>query len=95
MLKPFAQLLADDRSRRVTLTGTTARVGSREGQIALATERAVAVQNILVELGADPGQIDTVGVGSYFPEYITDHDPAGVLLPGPAQQNRTVRITSA
>lgn len=95
VLQPFAQLLADDRSRRVTLTGTTARVGSREGQIALGTERAVAVQNILIELGADPDQIDTVGVGSYFPEYITDHDPAGVLLPGPAQQNRTVRITSA
>ncbi|MGH3932163.1 MAG: OmpA family protein [Pseudonocardiaceae bacterium] len=94
-LKPFAKWLADDRSRRVTLTGTTARVGAREGQIALGTERAAAVKSILVELGADPNQIDTVGVGSYFPEYVPDHDANDILLPGPAQQNRTVRITPA
>jgi hypothetical protein len=32
------------------------------------------------------------GLGSYFPEYVSDKGPGDALLPVPAQTNRTVRI---
>jgi len=94
-LEPIASQLRADPSYRLRLTGTTARWGTRDYQIDLATQRAEAVKNELLELvglGADPKRMETRGLGSYFAQYIPDNGPDGVLLPGPAQANRTVRI---
>ena len=92
VLRPFGDWLLDDRDRRVDLTGTTARFGDLAGQIELATLRAEAIKQVLVDQGVDPAQITTRGVGSEFPEYVNDQGSDGALLPGPAAANRTVRI---
>lgn len=92
VLRPIADHLKADRSYRLLLTGTTARWGSRESQIDLAMRRAEAVKQLLITLGASSDQIETRGMGSYFPQYVPDNGPGDVLLPGPAQANRTVRI---
>lgn len=92
VLRPIADQLKAQRSYHLQLTGTTARWGPRDKQLDLARRRAEAVKQELVGLGADPSQIETRGLGSYFAQYVPDNGPDGVLLPGPAQQNRTVRI---
>ncbi len=92
VLQPVADWLAADPQRQARITGTTARHGSLESQIALAVERAETIKQRLVELGADPSRITTDGVGSEFPGYVPDQGPDGGLLPGPAAQNRSVII---
>ena len=48
-----------------------------------------------MELGARPGQFTTRGVGSYFAAYQPDRDSrTDELMPGPAAQNRSVRIAT-
>ena len=34
-----------------------------------------------------------IGLGSHFPGYVPDIGPGGVLLPGPAAENRQVIIS--
>lgn len=92
VLRPIADHIKANQSYRLLLTGTTARWGSREGQIDLAKRRAEAVKQELIGLGANPDQIETRGLGSFFPQYVPDNGVGDVLLPGPAQANRTVRI---
>lgn len=92
-LRPFAEkALAENAS--VDLVGTTARVGDRDGQVRLAEARAQALREVLVQdLHLPAERVHTAGEGSYGPTYVTDHDAAGHLLPAPAAQNRTVRIS--
>lgn len=92
MLRPVADWLAADPQRQARITGTTARHGSLESQIALASERAETIKQRLVDLGANPSRITTEGVGSEFPGYVPDQGPDGGLLPGPAARNRSVII---
>jgi outer membrane protein OmpA-like peptidoglycan-associated protein len=92
VLTPFAAFLKQGPTRRIALTGTSARAGTLAGQVALSTQRAEAVKALLVELGASPDQIATKGVGSQFPGYVNDVGPDGKQLPGPASTNRTVIV---
>jgi OmpA-OmpF porin, OOP family len=92
-LSPIATWLAADPSRHASLVGTTADVGALAGQIALSKLRANRVRSALAMLGASSAQISTKGVGSDFPQFKTDRDSSGTLLPGPATLNRSVRIT--
>jgi outer membrane protein OmpA-like peptidoglycan-associated protein len=92
VLTPFADFLKQGPTRRIALTGTSARAGTLAGQVALSTQRAEAVKALLVELGASPDQIATKGVGSQFPGYVNDVGPDGKQLPGPASTNRTVIV---
>jgi outer membrane protein OmpA-like peptidoglycan-associated protein len=92
VLAPFADYLKGGPTRRLALTGTTARAGSTASQVQLSTQRAEAVKALLVELGASPAQITTKGVGSAFPGYVPDVGPDGKQLPGPASQNRQVIV---
>jgi OmpA-OmpF porin, OOP family len=92
VLTPFADFLRQGPTRRITLTGTTARAGTLESQVALSTQRADAVKALLVELGASPDQISSTGVGSRFPGYVNDVGPDGRQLPGPASTNRKVIV---
>ena len=85
--------LADNPRCKLIITGTTARVGPRQGQLDLGRARANTAKSIIVGLGGDDSRIVTIGKGSYFPEYVQDHDPrTGLLIPNKAQQNRTVRF---
>jgi outer membrane protein OmpA-like peptidoglycan-associated protein len=92
VLTPFAQFLTESPSRRIALTGTSARAGTEAGQVDLSTRRAEAVKALLVELGAPADRISTRGVGSRFPGYVNDVGPGGRQLPGPASANRTVIV---
>jgi OmpA-OmpF porin, OOP family len=92
VLTPFAQFLIESPSRRIALTGTSARAGTEAGQVDLSTRRAEAVKALLVELGAPADRISTRGVGSRFPGYVNDVGPGGRQLPGPASANRTVIV---
>ena len=92
-LAGLAKYLTANPSARIELTGTTAHEGSLIACIALARQRANAVKAVLMQLGAQPSQIATRGLGWRFPGYINDQGPDGSLLPGPAEQNRSVIVT--
>lgn len=90
-LRPIAESMAAA-GVTATLTGTTADVGSGEGQRELGERRARAVADLLAELGVPSGRMAVVGLGSGFPGYVEDHDAAGNLLPAAAALNRRVVV---
>ncbi|MGN2635388.1 OmpA family protein [Nocardia takedensis] len=95
-LTPIARWLAEDADRTARVRGTTADDrGDRARLVGLGQRRADAVAQRLSGDGARATQITAVGVGADFPEYVRpDSDPVtGLLLPGPASLNRSVRIT--
>jgi outer membrane protein OmpA-like peptidoglycan-associated protein len=89
---PIAQQLITGRLS-ARLTGTTANVEDKAGQIELSEQRAEAVADLLVSLGVSPEQLTAVGLGSDFPGYVQDHDADGNLLPAEAALNRKVMVT--
>lgn len=93
-LTPIAEWLREDPdTRRVSITGTTARALSKKYQKQLSLNRARAGEKLLIKLGVEPSQVtDVAGVGSDFDGYVDDQDPAGGLLPGPAARNRSLRL---
>lgn len=92
ILRPIADYLAQDPSRRILLVGTTACDGKREGRLRLSEQRAKTVTDVLVGLGARPEQIYARGVGTDFPQYTFDRAGNDVLAAEGAM-NRTVRVT--
>ncbi len=92
-LRPLARYLAAHPSARIELTGTTAHWGSLAGCQALALQRADTIKAVLAQMGAQPSQIKTQGLGWQFAGYINDQGPGGTLLPGPAEHNRSVIVT--
>ena len=92
VLWPLATWLMADPRRSVKLSGTTARIGSLDGQRDLGGQRADTIKQVLVHMGVTPTQVTTEGLGSEFPQYVVDHDTHGLLLPGPAHDNRGVRV---
>lgn len=76
--------------QRVELIGTTATNGSIAYRVNLSDERAGAVKQVLVSDGIRSGRISTKGVGTNWPGHVPDIGSGGVLLPGPAEQNREV-----
>lgn len=92
-LRPLAESAIREH-KLIGLIGTTARVGDRDGQIALSRQRAQAIANLLTgPLGVPASQVSAQGIGSYWPGYVADHDAAGRLLPAAAAQNRTVQVS--
>jgi outer membrane protein OmpA-like peptidoglycan-associated protein len=94
-LRRLARYLAAHPAARIELTGTTANWGPFAGAVTLSWRRADTVKAALAHMGAAPGQIKTRGLGWRFPGYINDQGPAGTLLPGPAEHNRSVIVTKA
>ncbi|MGH3794001.1 MAG: OmpA family protein [Pseudonocardiaceae bacterium] len=78
--------------KRATLTGTTASVGDPAGRLQLSRDRANAVRDLLISMGAPADRITARGVGSDFPGYVPDRDSQGNLDPIRAAQNRQVII---
>ncbi|WP_182263228.1 OmpA family protein [Rhodococcus sp. UFZ-B548] len=94
-LTPLVDWLTHDRTRTAVVRGTTADDrGDRARLVRLGQSRAETVESFFLSRGVAPTQINSVGVGADFPEYVRpDTDPAtGLLLPGPAAMNRSVRI---
>lgn len=82
---------ARDGGQRIEVLGTTARWGSREGQVDLSRRRAERVKQIMVEQGIAEERISTDGEGSYSSFYVPDGGP-DALVPGPAGRNRRVIV---
>lgn len=78
--------------QRITLIGTTATDGTPAGRRRLSLQRAEAVKKVLVNLGVPADRIETLGVGTDWPDHVPDIGPNGVLLPGPAAKNRSVIV---
>lgn len=78
--------------KRAVLTGTTASAGTEEGRLQLSRDRANAVRELLIDLGAPADRIEARGVGTNFPGYLPDRDAQGNLDPIAAAQNRQVII---
>jgi len=93
LLTPLAKWLEPGTSHRAVVVGTTSSEGSasKASDLKLSRERAQAVKDVLVSLGADAGRIQAEGKG-----YIADPPDRvhGVLDPAKAAQNRVVRITT-
>jgi OOP family OmpA-OmpF porin len=82
-------------NRRVaTITGTTSSEGGPAINIPLSEKRAHATAQLMESMRLPRSQIgQVIGLGSHFPGYIPDTGPGGVLLPGPAAENRQVIIS--
>lgn len=93
-LRPVVDWLTGDRARTATVRGTTADDGPLAYQKDLGIQRAQAVAALLAAEGVAADQLQAVGVGSQFPEFVPDRTPDGALLPGPAALNRSIRIDS-
>lgn len=92
-LRPLARYLATNPTAKIKISGTTAHSGTLAYALALSATRAAAVKAFLVQMGAASSQIVTDGLGWQFPGYINDQGPNGSVLPGPAEQNRSVIVT--
>jgi outer membrane protein OmpA-like peptidoglycan-associated protein len=92
VIEPIARQLL---SGQVTalLTGTTADVDDKAGQVELSEKRAQAVVDLLVGLGVPKERLSAVGLGSDFDGYVLDYDAAGNLIPEAAALNRKVMVT--
>jgi outer membrane protein OmpA-like peptidoglycan-associated protein len=92
-LTRFVGYLVTHPGTGIEVSGTTSREGDLAYDMALSLARARAVTNVLVSLGAVPSQIMTRGLAWQFPGYVNDQGPNGTILPGPAEQNRSIIIT--
>ncbi|MGH3904732.1 MAG: OmpA family protein [Pseudonocardiaceae bacterium] len=90
VLSDYARAIQN--GKQALLTGTTASAGTKEGRLALSRDRANAVRELLISLGAPADRIEARGLGSDFPGYVTDRDAQGNLDPLQAAQNRQVII---
>ena len=80
--------------RVATITGTTSSEGGPAINVPLSEKRAQATAQLMESMGLPRSQIGLVtGLGSHFPGYVPDTGPGGVLLPGPAAENRQVIIS--
>ncbi len=88
MIEAHAKYLQANRSARATLQGHTDERGTREYNIALGQKRADAVKKLMVLLGAQEIQIETVSFGKEKPRR-EGHDEASWA------ENRRVDIVHA
>jgi outer membrane protein OmpA-like peptidoglycan-associated protein len=79
-------------TEHITLIGATSSEGGGAVNDPLSQKRAEAVKAVLVSLGIPAGRITTMGDGSHRPGRVNDIGSGGVLLPGPAEQDREVIV---
>jgi OmpA-OmpF porin, OOP family len=79
-------------SEHIILIGSTSSEGSDQMNNSLSQSRAKAVETVLVSMGISMSRITIHGEGSHWPGRVNDQGPGGVLLPGPAEQDREVIV---
>ena len=79
-------------SEHITLIGSTSSEGGDAVNDPLSLRRANAVKAALVSLHVPASRISTVGEGSHWSGRMKDLGSGGVLLPGPAEQDREVVV---
>lgn len=94
-LQPVAKYFMENSEFRALLVGTTAGVENKDACFKLSRERAEAVKETLVDLGASPHQIRTVGLADTDPWHIPDRGVDGRLVEEYATLNRKVVLLDA
>jgi outer membrane protein OmpA-like peptidoglycan-associated protein len=79
-------------TEHITLIGSTSSEGGDAVNDPLSLKRANAVKQALVSLHVPVGRITAVGDGSHWSGRVKDIGAGGVLLPGPAEQDRVVVV---
>ncbi|MFE1596976.1 OmpA family protein [Nocardia sp. NPDC058705] len=94
VLAPVVAALRADPRLRLQITGTTSTgiPGQGRDRIELSTARAESVRAVLISEGIAADRLTAHGVGTSFAEFEPDLTADGVLLPGPAARNRSVRL---
>lgn len=92
VLQPIADWLAAHPSKSLLLVGTTAS-GTEAGTKALSEQRAARIRDTLISLGAQSGQLQTLGLGFHDPWHVDDLNADGTLNAN-AAANRNVVIMS-
>lgn len=90
VLSPVAQWLIEHYDVTILLVGTTAGDTNSDYALSLSLDRANAVRDTLIDLGADPSQILTIGLGSSDPWHVY-----GLGFGEEASVNRKVVIIDA
>lgn len=92
-LTPIAKILIDNPTFNIIVAGTTASAGDG---YALSLKRAQACKDILVSMGANPEQIECIGLGSSDNCFhVDDLDKDGRLIEEYAKLNRAIYIFAA
>jgi outer membrane protein OmpA-like peptidoglycan-associated protein len=79
-------------TEHITLIGSTSSEGGDAINNPLSLHRAQAVKQVLFSLGIAADRITTIGEGSHWAGRKPDIGPGGVLLPGPAEEDREVIV---
>jgi len=79
-------------TEHVILIGGTSTEGGDAINNPLSLKRANAIAKVLEKAGIPAARITTRGDGSHWPGRAADTGPGGVLLPGPAEQDREVIV---
>lgn len=95
VLTPVAEYMKVSPGFPVLLIGTTAGGKDKEFCLRLSSERADAVRNTLVSLGALESQIKAIGLEFDDPWHIPDIRSDGTLIESVAAQNRKVVLMDA
>lgn len=92
-LEPIGKFLVSNPEKNIVILGTTATIGSESSCLNLSLNRAETCKKTLIEMGASPNQIDTIGLGrkKCFLR-VDDVDSNGELIEELASQNRAVFI---
>ena len=75
MVSAHSRYLVANRAQKITIEGNTDERGSREYNIALGQRRADSVKQMMILLGVQDGQIETVSFGEEKPRN-QGHDEA-------------------
>ena len=79
-------------SEHIRLIGSTSSEGGDALNNPLSQQRADAVERVLEAQGIPSARITAIGDGSHWAGRVNDIGPGGVLLPGPAEQDREVIV---
>lgn len=90
-LRPLAAQIVG-RQLTAVLSGGVPDTGTPAGRAKLSENQAQAAANVLLGLGVLIPQLHVVGLGSNFPGFVPDRDPAGRLLPAAAAANTKVFV---
>ena len=93
VLHPIAEWLTAHPSASLLLVGTTAS-GTEAGTKTLSEQRAARVRDMLISMGAQSQQLQTLGLGFHDPWHVDDLNPDGTLNAN-AAANRNVVVLRA
>ncbi len=89
-LEDVASFLLSNPEKRMLVSATTARWGTKSYMLDLSQRRADKVKDLLISMGVNSSQIETIGLGADSGFYVPDQDEDGNLIEEKAVKNRTI-----